>query len=121
MLLSNKESDPKLLNRAEDLMGNSICEVYKRHLEKALEVFIGFTCWMGLPLYPASNELLVAFLAWLELSKRTSEMPTCLAAIAREYKVIDVVVPKFKNKRLSTSNSVDMSNYFQSQLDKCSK
>ncbi|CAG8760826.1 20095_t:CDS:1, partial [Dentiscutata erythropus] len=62
-------------------------------LEKAQEVFVGFALWLGLPPYPASNELLAAFLAWLELSKRVSEMPICLAAIAREHKLRGLVDP----------------------------
>ncbi|CAG8498484.1 3505_t:CDS:10, partial [Scutellospora calospora] len=37
--------------------------------------------------YPASRKLLAAFLVWLEVSGRISEMPTCLAAVAREHKL----------------------------------
>ncbi|CAG8749805.1 19122_t:CDS:2 [Dentiscutata erythropus] len=49
--------------------------------------------------YPATNELLAAFLAWLNLSKRVSEIPTCLAAIAREHKVRGLVDPT-KNSQI---------------------
>ncbi|CAG8683357.1 3259_t:CDS:2, partial [Dentiscutata erythropus] len=58
----------KLLNRAKDLMSNYICTAYRMCLEKAQEVF-------------------------LELSKRVSEMPICLAAIARKHKLRGLVNP----------------------------
>ncbi|CAG8703448.1 24727_t:CDS:2 [Dentiscutata erythropus] len=80
-----------LLNRAEFLMGNSICVLYSKRLEKVQRVFVNFAHWVGLHPYPASNELLAAFLAWLELSKRVAEMPTCLTAIARGHKVRGLV------------------------------
>ncbi|CAG8819469.1 4763_t:CDS:1, partial [Dentiscutata erythropus] len=53
----------------------------------ALSVYNNFAHWVGLAPYPASREILSAFLAWLELSGRAAEMQVCLAAIAREHKV----------------------------------
>ncbi|CAG8711890.1 23926_t:CDS:1, partial [Dentiscutata erythropus] len=77
----------KLLNRAEYLIDNSISKEYKRRLLKAWKVFDSFAHWVGLAPYLASRELLVAFLAWMELLDRSTEIQACLAVVAREHKV----------------------------------
>ncbi|CAG8544817.1 115_t:CDS:2, partial [Dentiscutata erythropus] len=51
----------KLLNRAEHLINNYISKEYK-------------------------SEHLVAFLAWMKLSDKSTEIQACLAAIAKEHK-----------------------------------
>ncbi|CAG8712692.1 495_t:CDS:1, partial [Dentiscutata erythropus] len=83
---STPELVEDLLNRAKILMDNSICISYS-NVERRHKGFLWILLsrW-GCPPYPASNELLAAFFAWLELFKRVVEMPTCLMAIAREYK-----------------------------------
>ncbi|CAG8553798.1 6828_t:CDS:1, partial [Dentiscutata erythropus] len=77
----------ELLKRAAYLKNKSISEEYRRRLAKAQGVFNVSLVGLGVPPYPASSELLVAFLAWLELSKKTAEIAMYLAAVAREHKV----------------------------------
>ncbi|CAG8774486.1 26279_t:CDS:1, partial [Dentiscutata erythropus] len=83
----------ELLERAEFLMNSSISEVYKKHLFKARNVFEDFAGWMGCRPYLASRELLVDFFTWLKVTGRLSELSTCLAAVAREYKMRDFEDP----------------------------
>ncbi|CAG8451067.1 26275_t:CDS:2 [Dentiscutata erythropus] len=61
-----------------DLMDSSISEAYRKRLEKAQAMFVEFACWVGLSSYLASDELVAAFLAWLELFGKLSEIPICL-------------------------------------------
>ncbi|CAG8579700.1 16104_t:CDS:1, partial [Dentiscutata erythropus] len=74
-------------------MDSSIGEAYKKRLVMARIVFENFANWEGYEPYPASRELLAAFLAWLESTGRLSELTVCLAAIAREHKLRDLEDP----------------------------
>ncbi|CAG8506026.1 7452_t:CDS:1, partial [Dentiscutata erythropus] len=71
-------------------MDSSISEAYKKRLTKAHVMFENFASWGGYRPYPASRELLAAFLAWLEMTGKLSDVMICLAAVAREHKMKDL-------------------------------
>ncbi|CAG8792550.1 10625_t:CDS:1, partial [Dentiscutata erythropus] len=56
-------------------------------------MFEEFAIGISFSPYPVSKEFLVAFLAWLEVSSRITEMSICLAAVTRKHKVRNLKNP----------------------------
>ncbi|CAG8669268.1 9202_t:CDS:2, partial [Gigaspora margarita] len=84
-------SSDRLVNRCLDwadcLIECSISELYRKRLEKAWRVIIQFVAEVNHMVLPASTSTVMAFVAWLKMSGRASELPGYLASILRAYKI----------------------------------
>ncbi|CAG8813001.1 45462_t:CDS:2, partial [Gigaspora margarita] len=69
------------------LIKNSVSEAYNKRLEKAWKVFLGFATKTNSSPLAASGFTVLAFVAWMEMLGRVSELAGCLASISRAHKI----------------------------------
>ncbi|CAG8476659.1 6602_t:CDS:2, partial [Scutellospora calospora] len=86
------KSDPnrlvkKLLKHADFLVENAISDVYRKRLVKAWSMFVKFTKRIGCESCSTSVTMIAVYLAWLEISRQSSELAVVIGikkAVSRD-------------------------------------
>ncbi|CAG8768545.1 19779_t:CDS:1, partial [Racocetra fulgida] len=80
-------------NYAKALALKSISKPYKYRLEKSWITFKNFAESVKQKYCPVSVQLVMAFIAWMELSNCSSELADCLRAISKVHVLKNLLSP----------------------------
>ncbi|CAG8712982.1 27419_t:CDS:2, partial [Dentiscutata erythropus] len=89
-----------------EIEGKSISKAYRKRLDRAWKTFLEFSVEVNHMPLPALFSTVMAFLAWLEMSGRVSELTGCLSVVSRAHKVLNLHDPTKDSSVLYVVNGI---------------